>query len=190
MLGLYSDSFDCSMAAFTEDGGENWEFSKPMALSALGNIQPAFVRKKNGNIVALMRSGGIVRQIRRAESSDGGMNWTEDPMDIPNPGSSVAAVGLKNGNWVLVCNDTPGGRHILTVYLSDDEGKTWKWKRHLDAFEDGKKGSASYPTVIQTADGAIHCSYTYHDTAMFGKENLSSIKHARFDEAWIKAGTQ
>jgi len=185
MLGLYSDVFSCSLAAFTEDGGQTWEFSKPMILSSFGNIQPAFVRKKNGNIVAFMRSGGRVRQIRRAESSDGGMNWTEVPLDIPNPGSSVAAVGLKDGNWVLVCNDTEGGRHIQTAYMSDDEGQTWKWKRHLENFADPKGNTASYPTVIQTADGSIHCTYTFQDKAHFEGE---VIKHARFDEAWIKAG--
>lgn len=185
MLGLYSDVFNCSLAAFTEDGGQTWEFSKPMILSSFGNIQPAFVRKKNGNIVAFMRSGGRIRQIRRAESSDGGMNWTEVPLDIPNPGSSVAAVGLKDGNWVLVCNDTEQGRHIETAYMSDDEGQTWKWKRHLENFADPQGNTASYPTVIQTADGSIHCTYTFQDKARFEGE---VIKHARFGEAWIKAG--
>jgi predicted neuraminidase len=185
MLGLYSDVFNCSLAAFTEDGGQTWEFSKPMILSSFGNIQPAFVRKRNGNIVAFMRSGGAVRQIRRAESGDGGMNWTEVPLNIPNPGSSVAAVGLKSGNWLLVCNDTERGRHIETVYMSDDEGQTWKWNRRLESFPDPQGYTASYPTVIQAADGSIHCTYTFQDKAHFEGE---VIKHARFDEAWVKAG--
>ena len=29
MLGLYSDTFNCSMFAFTEDAGQTWEFSRP-----------------------------------------------------------------------------------------------------------------------------------------------------------------
>jgi predicted neuraminidase len=184
MLGLYSDVFDCSLSAFTQDGGETWEFSKPMILSSFGNIQPALVRKKDGNIVAFMRSGGFIRRIRRAESADGGMTWTEVPMEIPNPGSSVAAVGLKSGNWLLVCNDTERGRHVQTAYLSDDEGNTWKWKRRLESFADPQGNTASYPTVIQAADGSLHCTYTFQDKAHFEGE---VIKHVRFNEAWIKA---
>ena len=156
-----------------------------MILSSFGNVQPAFVRKKNGDIVALMRAGnGMVRQIRRAQSTDGGMNWTEVPLDMPNPGSSVAAVGLRNGNWVLLCNDVPKGRHVLTAYLSDDEGQTWKWKRHLESFEP-EQGTGSYPTIIQTADDSLHCTYSFQDKSKFDGE---VTKHARFNDAWIKVG--
>jgi len=178
MLGLYSDTFNCSMFAFTEDAGENWEFSQPLAQRG---IQPSIVRKKNGNLVAFMRDSPVVR---RGESSDGGMTWTEDPIDMPNSGSSVAALGLKSGNWILLVNDVPRGRHILTVYLSDDEGKTWKAKRHLENLEP-EKGTGSYPTVIQTKDGTIHATYTHEDNKNFeGK----TIKHVRFNEEWVGEG--
>jgi predicted neuraminidase len=67
--------------------------------------------------------------------------------------------------------------------LSDDEGATWKWKRHLD----GNPANAvdrqyHYPSVIQGKDGAIHVTYSY-----FVPEG-KSIKHVRLDEAWIKVG--
>jgi predicted neuraminidase len=175
MLGLYSDTFNCSMFAFTEDAGQTWEFSRP--LSQRG-IQPSLVRKKNGNIVAFMRDSPVVR---RAESSDLGMTWSEDPIDILNSGSSVAALALKSGNWILAVNDVPEGRHVLTVYLSDDEGKTWKAKRPLENLEP-KKGNGGYPTLIQTADGSIHITYTHENQKSFtGK----TIKHVRFNEEWI-----
>lgn len=180
MLGLYSDTFNCSMFAFTEDAGQTWEFSRPLAQQG---IQPSLVRKKNGNIVAFMRASPVTR---RAESSDDGMTWTEVPIDIANSGSSVAALGLKSGNWVLAVNDVPRGRHILTIYMSDDEGATWKWKRHLENLEP-QMGTGSYPTLIQTTDGSIHCTYTHEDKQRFpGK----TIKHVRFNEAWLMQGDQ
>lgn len=178
MLGLYSDTFDCSMFAFTEDGGQTWEFSRPLNQEG---IQPSIVQKKNGNIVAFMRHDP---KVKRAESSDKGMTWTEVPIDIANSGSSVAALGLKSGNWILAVNDVPRGRHVLTVYLSDDEGKTWKAKRALENFEP-EKGSGHYPTLIQTADGSIHITYTHQDKDKF---KGSTIKHVRFNEAWITSG--
>ena len=106
-------------------------------------------------------------------------------MDIPNPGSSVSCVGLNNRHWVLVCNDAMIGRNSLTVYLSDDEGETWKWRRPLERLE--TEGSASYPTVVQAADDAIHCTYSYKNPAEF---QGSTIKHVRFNEAWVRASVQ
>ena len=181
MLGLYSDVFDCSLAAFTNDWGTTWEFSEPIV--GLGNIQPSFVKKRDGTIVAFMRDNGLPKRIRVADSSDGGMTWSKvRSLEIPNPGSSLECVPLKSGRWVLVCNDTKDGRHLLTAYLSDDEGASWKWKRALEQFEKDQ-GSASYPSVIQAADDAIHCTYSFTTKAIPG----STIKHARFNEAWIEA---
>ena len=182
MLGLYSDVFNGSLAAFTNDWGKTWEFSEPIL--GMGNIQPSFVRKRDGTIVAMMRDNGLPKHIRIADSTDGGMTWSKvRTLEIPNPGSSLECIPLKSGNWVLVCNDTTEGRHILTAYLSDDEGATWKWKRSLEHFEKDV-GSASYPSVIQAADGSIHCTYSFTTREVPG----STIKHARFNEEWIQGG--
>jgi len=182
MLGLYSDVFNCSLAAFTNDWGQTWEFSDP--INGYGNIQPSFVRKTDGTLVAMMRDNGLPKQIRIATSTDGGMAWSKvESMDIPNPGSSLECIVLDSGRWVLVCNDTKKGRHKLTAYLSDDEGATWKWKRRLEDFDEGE-GSGSYPSLIQAVDGSIHCTYSFKQKTVPG----STIKHARFNEAWIEAG--
>jgi predicted neuraminidase len=183
MVPLYSDVWNHSLMAFTEDAGENWEFSKLMILSSYHNEQASLVRRKNGNIVAFMRASP---RVKRAESSDGGMTWVEDPLEIPTPDSSVAAVALGSGNWLLAVNDTDEGRHVLTVYLSDDEGATWKWKRALERFDRGE-GAGHYPTLIEASDGSVHIVYTHFDNARFG-ERMRTIKHVRFNEAWVKEG--
>jgi predicted neuraminidase len=77
-----------------------------------------------------------------------------------------------------VHNDAAEGRGRLAVSLSDDEGRTWKWKRLL---EDLAEGSAHYPCVIQTRDGRIHVVYSY-----FVKEG-KSMKHTVFTEAWLES---
>ncbi|HEO72495.1 MAG TPA: neuraminidase (sialidase)-like protein, partial [Candidatus Hydrogenedentes bacterium] len=104
-------------------------------------------------------------------------------MPIRNPGSSVECIALRNGHWMLVCNDTVEGRHILSVYLSEDEGASWPWRRRLESFEPGD-GSGSYPSMLQSVEGTLHCTYSYRDQHMEG----SSIKHVRFNEAWVRAG--
>lgn len=181
MLGIYSDTFDCSMFAFTEDAGATWEFSCPLAQFG---IQPSVVRKKNGNLVAYIRASPLTRCV---ESSDGGMTWTEVPLEILNSGSSVAVLGLEGGNWILAVNDVPDGRHQLSLCLSEDEGETWKRKRYLEKL-DPEKGrcTASYPTLIQTTDGLIHVTYTYVNEA---EAQGKTIKHTWFSEEWIVSGT-
>jgi len=58
-----------------------------------------------------------------------------------------------------VYNDSNRSRDNLTVSISTDEGKTWPLKRQLEPQGDGAT-SFSYPSVIQTADGAVHITYT------------------------------
>lgn len=186
MLGLYSDVFNCSMAAFTEDWGNTWSFSEPILdpnIAKISNIQPSFVKKKDGGIVAFMRDNGLPKKIRTANSTDNGQTWSNvTELGIPNPGSSVECIPLKSGHWLLVCNDTEDGRHQLTAYLSEDEGVTWPKHRALEQVaKDG--GNFSYPSVIQTADGQIHCTYSHTLKDVKG----SSIKHACFSEEWVGA---
>jgi len=184
MLGLYSDVFNCSLAGFTSDWGATWQFSEPIIDIDLGNIQPSFVQKKDGAIVAYMRDNGMPHKIRMSTSADGGMTWNGvQTTEIPNPGSSVECIPLASGAWALVCNDNLGGRHILTAYLSEDEGATWKYSRRLEDYE-VEKASASYPSVIQTADGIIHCTYSFRCPDFKG----STIKHTQFNEDWLRAG--
>jgi predicted neuraminidase len=182
MLPLYSDTFGCSMMAFTENAGQSWEFSRPLGQRG---IQASVVQRKNGEIMAYMRNSP---DTKCAESKDGGMTWTEVELGIPNSGSSVAALALKSGNWLLAVNDVLRGRHQLSLYLSQDEGKTWVRKRFLEKLEQkqDKKRTASYPTMIQTNDGNIHVTYTHENDAVFAGK---TIKHAWFNEAWVLSGT-
>lgn len=182
MLGLYSDTFDCAMFAFTENSGKTWEFSRPLVQFG---IQPSLVQKTNGDLVAYMR---FSPNTKCAMSSDNGMTWAEVPLDIPNSGSSVSVLGLKSGNWILAVNDTTKGRHQLSLYLSQDEGKTWTRKRYLERLDPAKCSTTSgYPTLIQSADDLIHVTYTYMNEPMHkGK----TIKHAWFNETWINDGVK
>jgi predicted neuraminidase len=178
LLPLYTDTFSVSLMAISDDGGKTWYAGKPLA--GYGNIQPAVLWRKDGTLVAYMRENGPLRRIRVAESKDDGITWGPvGASDLPNPGAGLDAVRLVNGHWVLVYNDTTSGRRSLAVSLSDDEGRSWKWTRHLERHD---SGSYHYPAVTQGQDGTIHVVYSYFVAG--GK----SMKHAAFNEAWIKQG--
>jgi predicted neuraminidase len=178
LLPLYSDTFSVSLMAISDDGGKSWYASEPLA--GYGSIQPAVLRRNDGTLVAYMRENGPIKRIRVAESKDEGISWGPvGATDMPNPGSGLDAVRLANGHWLLVRNDTVAGRNSLAVSVSEDEGKTWKWTRHL---EKHASGSYHYPAMIQGRDGTIHVVYSYFVPG--GK----SMKHAAFTEDWIREG--
>jgi predicted neuraminidase len=179
LLPLYSDGFNLSMVAISDDQGDTWKPSLPIV--GRGNIQPALVRKKDGSLVAFMRDNGdFPGRIMKSTSSDNGYTWSIVRKSmLPNPGSSVDAISLADGNWIIVYNDLEQGRNRLAVSLSDDEGETWKWTRYLEN-KDKDEGSFAYPTVIQGKNGIIHVSYSHHI-----KEE-KTIRHASFTEDWIR----
>lgn len=180
VLPLYSDTYSAGLMALSDDGGKSWFASRPLA--GFGSIQPAVVEKANGHLVAYMRENGVFKKIRIAESHDAGMTWSSvGTIELPNPGSGLDAVRLKNGNFAIIYNDTQRGRNSLAVSISDDEGKTWKWTRHLEKQD---TGSFHYPAIIQTRDGMIHAVYSYF------VQDGKSMKHAAFNQEWIAQGDQ
>lgn len=160
LLPIYSDGFNMSMVAISTDYGNTWTPSLPIV--GRGPIQPALAQKKNGEIVALMRdSGDAPTRVQKSVSSDGGITWSAArKTDIPNS-ASVELMVLKNGHWAFLGNDVEDGRYRMALYLSDDEGETWKWKTYLED-EENDFGRFSYPSLIQSEDGLLHLTYSYH----------------------------
>ena len=179
ILPLYSDGYNMSMMAISEDNGTTWRPSMPLV--GRGPIQPAVVQKKNGNLVAYMRdSGDSPPRVHYSESSDNGETWSASvKMDIPNT-ASVELLVLNDGRWAFLGNDIYDGRYKLSLFLSDDEGKTWKWKIRMED-HDPKYGGFSYPSLIQTKDGLLHMTYSHHV-----EKNQKSIKYAVVDPQKIK----
>lgn len=189
IVPLYSDGYSFSLMAISDDWGKTWRTSTP--LTGAGNIQPSIVRRKDGSLYTLMRDNGPApKRLHQSESRDRGETWSEvTDSDLPNPGSGAEITSLSNGDWVLISNDTESGRHSLAVQISDDEGKSWKWKRHIERAERGT-AEFHYPSIIQAKDGTLHATYSYHlrETDPAGNRvSKKSIKHAHFNVAWIKA---
>ncbi len=175
LVPMYSDGYSFGIMAISDDNGVTWKSSEPIV--SYGGIQPSVVRKKSGELVAYMRDNGPPpKRVIRSVSKDDGQTWTAgEDTEIPNPGTSLEAIALKDGRWLMVFNDIEKGRTSLAVALSDDEGATWKWKRNLDKGE----GQYHYPSVIQAKDGSIHVTYSVFETP--GK----AIRHAQFNAEWV-----
>lgn len=190
LLPLYSDGFSFSLMAWTDDWGTTWHTSAP--LLGAGNVQPSVVPRRDGSLVAIMRDNGPPpKRLQFSESRDRGATWTSAiDLAIPNPGTGVEVIVLRNGHWVLINNSTETGRHRLMVHLSEDEGQTWPWQRVLEESPPGT-GRYHYPSLIQASDGTLHATYSYHletgaELDEQGRPRAKAIKHAWFNEAWIR----
>lgn len=170
LLPLYSDGLNLSLIAISDNDGATWHPSLPIV--GRGNVQPSLIQKKDGSIVAYMRDNGDApARVMTSISSDGGESWTAvKKTNIPNT-ASVKVLALKSGRWAFVGDDEDGGRYRLSLYLSDDEGKTWKWEMPLENVPKGH-GSFSYPSMIQTPDGLLHITYSFSP-----EEHQESIKY-------------
>ncbi|GAB3330805.1 hypothetical protein GCM10027299_36050 [Larkinella ripae] len=176
LLPVYSDGLNMSLVAISDDDGASWRPGLPIV--GRGPIQPALARRANGTVVAYLRdSGDQPSRVHISESTDNGESWTATVKStIPNT-ASVELLGLADGKWAFLGNDIDDGRYRLSLFLSDNEGKTWPWKLRV---EDKAKneGGFSYPALIQTPDGLLHLTYSYHLA-----KGQKSIKHVVVDPA-------
>ncbi len=172
LMPLYSDGFTCGLIGISDDDGETWRPSLPIV--GLG-IQPALAECQNGDIVAYMRAGPT----RMSISQDQGESWSVAvPMSDKPSVASVDLDVLRDGRWVYTVGDVEKGRYRLTIFVSSDEGKTWK-KGETIEHDPNKKNSYCYPCLMQAKDGMIHLTYTYG----LNDINKRSIKHVRIDPA-------
>ena len=197
IVPLYSDGFSFSLMAITDDWGATWHTSTPLV--GFGNIQPTLARKKDGTLVAYMRDNGPApKRLQMSRSRDRGETWsTVEDSTVPNPGTGAEVRVLANGHWILVYNDLEQGRYSLAVSISEDEGATWPWTRHLErdapSSDPQQLGQYHYPSIIQARDGTLHATYSYFIPPAAAKKDAEgrvirkAIKHAHFNEAWIRA---
>ncbi|MCR8629651.1 S-layer homology domain-containing protein [Paenibacillus radicis (ex Xue et al. 2023)] len=198
LLPLYSDTLEQSIYAITEydpskplqDNEIHWEFSEPIVGDAI--IQASMAQRKDGTLVAYLRDNGAAPyRVVSSESKDGGFTWTigKDVPELIDPGVGHDMVQLKNGNWAFVHVDAQKKRNSLAVALSDDEGRTWKYRRHLAIDSRANPGDYHYPAITEAKNGDILITFTRDFAANDGALNgFNNIMYSRVTEDWIKQG--
>ena len=112
--------------------------------------------------MAFQMKDGTVRMFARCRfgylaqsfSYDFGNTWTDATLsDIVHCDTRFFVSRTPSGNVLLVVNDDEKSRKNLTALLSDDDGKTWKYKCLIDSRND-----ISYPDV-DFYNGKIYLTY-------------------------------
>lgn len=151
---------------YSDDFGKSWQRTDFVAADeGVKTIQPSLMTLSDGSLCAVARTRS--EHIGMTFSRDNGLTWSKLRLiETPNNNSGLDAVTLDNGIQLLVCNDRPipkgikngkGLRTPLSILLSRD-GEHWK---HWLTLEDSPVSQYSYPSVIQTSDGHVHCVYTW-----------------------------
>lgn len=186
-----------SVIKLSKDEGRTWK-ECPMP-GSMGKVQPTVVMLAPNHLVAFLRSRAS--DFIYTSSSSDGCHWSEArPTALPNNNASVQAFRLHDGNIVMVFDNSSadrsgpkpiaGLRKPLSIAMSEDGGKTWKYVRDIERGRPGfgeaqqrpkepGREEYSYPSVIQTSDGTIMVAFTYR---------RQTIKVVSFTEDWIRKG--
>ncbi len=119
-----------------------------------------------------------------AYSYDRGKTWTENSPQRLNPDGTpgahkIFAPGTRNhvrrlrsGRLLLITNDHTTQREKMTLFLSEDDGASWKYKMCIDERE------STYPDATEADDGFIYVTYD-HERGVAEKSLQGAYSKAR-----------
>lgn len=175
-----------------------WEVV-PLSKPGDGLVQPTLVRVawsastgREGGLLALFRHR-FEPSLFEMRSRDNGQTWTPAKRTkLPNNNSGVQMIALASGAILLAFNNIAGdhgGRHVLTLAISDDGGHTWPKMRDIETADKAEDHSAgmlpggnrySYPALAEDPHTRfVHVAYTF---------NRECIKHVIVSEDWVRVG--
>lgn len=140
------------------DGGLTWSAPQPTPLPN-NNSSIQAVRLASGRLAMVFNDISAAQATERRVS-------LYDEIEGEDDSASYAEVpaGTRTAFW-----GTP--RAPMTLALSDDDGLTWPHKLALETGDgycmtnnsaEQRNRELSYPSIVQTADGALHVAYTHH----------------------------
>ena len=140
-----------SYACVTCDEGKTFEIRGAAIVPQRSFDEHMFLEQDNRLTVFVRTEYGIGTAI----SYDGGYSWSDGvPDKIIGPSSRFHIRRLPSGRILLVYHDGTRERKNLTAMLSENEGKTWKYKLLLDERQD-----VSYPDVTIDSNGYLNIIY-------------------------------
>ena len=162
----------------SSDNGDTWAFIGKADVPDRLFDEHMFIERKDGSLWMLVRTR---YGIGESFSEDGGITWSPgEPSNIEHVSARFFIRRLGSGELLLIKHSPPAGargRSHLTVYLSNDDGETWRGGLVLD-----ERSGISYPDAVETEDGLLYAIYDYDRTGE------RKILMATFTEEDVLAG--
>lgn len=152
----WSDSTNCVL--YSDDGGSTWRTSQTVQ-NGVG--EGAVVELGDGTLYMSSRTYAFDGRRSEAWSYDGGETWTNlERSVLPEPyfgvNGSLARVARANGTSVVIYSNVPewdalfgdigAARKDLSLYVSTDEARTWRFGGVLH------KGPSAYSSLVPIGD--------------------------------------
>lgn len=169
-----------SWMLYSDDGGKSWKRSEPLPMDASDECMVS--ECSDGSIYFNGRSRQNKRLRVVSRSRDGGVTWEEVSWDsaLPEPSCQGSTLRFSRAGYHdrerLLCAAPASldARKSMTLRLSYDDGKSWKYSREVAA------GFGAYSDLAATFDRDILLLYEGDD--------YQSIRLARFDIEWVTNG--
>jgi predicted neuraminidase len=159
----------------SSDRGRTWSEPVPTELPN-NNSSIQVTRLANGNLAMVYNHSSA------ADATERRLSLYDDIEDNTNDGKIVAALDTSRRSTFWGVPRAP-----MTLAISEDDGRTWPYRRDLEVGDgycmtnnsrEGLNREFSYPSIVQTKDGALHIAFTYFRQA---------IKYVRLTEDWVRA---
>jgi predicted neuraminidase len=180
LLALFRSRFaDHIFQSRSNDRGRTWSAPVKTALPN-NNSSIQFTRLANGHLALAFNDSSAADATQRRASL-----YDEIEDDGAAPAAAEAAVTTEAASGPTTFWGAP--RAPLTLAISTDDGRSWI-RRDVETGDgycltnnsrDRSNRELSYPSVKQSADGALHVAFTFHRQA---------IKHVRLSEQWVLNG--
>jgi predicted neuraminidase len=167
----------------SSDNGRTWSKPVPTELPN-NNSSIQFTRLANGHLAIVFNDSSAAQATERRVSLYDEIEDEEEDDDGEKDSVAPATVEPAPPSGKTAFWGTP--RAPMTLAISEDGGQTWPYRRNLEV-GDGYcmtnnsqlqlNREFSYPSIKQTADGALHIAYTYF---------RQKIKYVRVTEGWVK----
>lgn len=174
-----------SSVFISDDNGENFIFAGGVRDELSTFDENAVVERADGSLYMIIRCDNYISY---TVSNNLGKTWTKPEKLMDHTSSRSYMAKLPSGKYILVTNNSTTSRTNMTVFLSEDECKTWTPKLILDERE-----AVSYPAGCVDADGRVYVAYDYNRYideevyfATFTEEDILAGKIVNKDSAMKK----
>ncbi len=146
-----------SHVIYSDDGGENWKRGESTPQDQVNECTVAEL--SNGNLMLNMRNYDHSRNRKVSISKDGGRTWSDLKAD-PTLIEPICQASLMRYDHdvkkplLLFSNPASKEQRLsMTVRISFDDGKTWKYSKVLH------NGPSAYSNLVALSNGNIACLF-------------------------------
>ena len=174
LLALYRSRWADFVYASRSKDGRTWSAPQPTELPN-NNSSIQFTVLQNGHLAIVYNESDASHSTERRASLYDDIEDSEDSGELRDQKASTKGSAF----W-------GAPRAPMSLAISEDNGHTWKRRRNIEIGDgycmtnnsaDQRNREYSYPSIVQSKDGALHIAFTFF---------RQRIKYVTVDESWVR----